>query len=74
MRYIESEGVLFATNSPMNEFPQKIWDADEKKFVPYKGQVPKPQGWGDEISEQEAKAYMDDGADQAAEPATKEAV
>lgn len=74
MRYIESEGVLFATNSPMNEFPQKIWDAEEKNFVPYKGQVPKPQGWGEEISEQEAKAaYMDDSADQPDE-ATKEAV
>lgn len=68
MRYIENEGVLFATNSPMNEFPQKIWDADEKKFVPYKGEVPKPQGWGEEISEQEAKEYMNDGADEAAAP------
>lgn len=58
MRYIENEGVLFATNSPMNEFPQKIWDAEERKFVPYKGEVPKPQGWGEEISEEEAKEFM----------------
>ncbi|WP_257789724.1 hypothetical protein [Comamonas serinivorans] len=30
----------------------------QKKFVPYKGDVPKPQGWGQEISEQEFQEWI----------------
>lgn len=62
MRYIENEGVLFRTRGPMNEIPEDIWDVDQKKFVPYKGEVPKPQGWGQEISEQEVQEYIGEEA------------
>lgn len=44
----------------MNEFPEEVWSVKQKKFLPYKGEVPKPYGWGQEISEQEALEWMQD--------------
>lgn len=58
MRYIDGEGALFRTNSPMNEFPQEVWSPRRKEFVRYEGDVPKPQGWGMEISREEAEAWV----------------
>lgn len=70
MRYVENEGALFRTESPMNEMPAEVWSPSQRKFVPYQGEVPKPQGWGVEISEQEAQEMM--GGEQKADGAKPE--
>lgn len=57
-RYIENEGVLFRTTGPSNAFPHEIWSPKQKQFLLYQGDVPKPQDWGEEISEAEAQAWM----------------
>ena len=54
-RYIENEGVLFRTTGPSNAFPHEIWSPKQKQFLLYQGDVPKPQDWGEEISEAEAQ-------------------
>ncbi|ARU03913.1 hypothetical protein CCO03_03760 [Comamonas serinivorans] len=57
-RYVENEGALFRVAGPSNAFPDEVWSVSQKKFVPYKGDVPKPQGWGQEISEQEFQEWI----------------
>ena len=54
--YIENEGALFRGFA--RAWPQEVWNAKEKKFVPYKGHVPKEIEWGDVISEAEAQKLM----------------
>lgn len=55
MMFIESEdGGLF--KGYHRGAPALIWNGSE--FVPYKGSVPKPEGWGEEIDEERAKALM----------------
>jgi hypothetical protein len=56
MIYIENEGALY--RGPARGVPREIWNAKEKKFVPYKGAVPKPIEWGYEIDEAEAREMM----------------
>lgn len=68
MRYVENEGALFRIMGPSNAFPDEVWSPSKKKFVAYQGDVPKPEGWGDDVSEDEAKAIIGDGADEAAAP------
>jgi hypothetical protein len=58
MRYVENEGVLFVCEGPSNAFPVRVWSRQAGKFVAYEGDVPKPNGWGEEISEEEAKKMM----------------
>jgi hypothetical protein len=58
MRYVENEGALFRIIGPSNAFPDEVWDVKQGKFVPYKGDVPKPQDWGQDVSEQEAAEFM----------------
>lgn len=72
MRYVENEGALFRIVGPTNAYPDEVWNAAQGKFVPYQGDVPKPQEWGQDVSEQEAQEIMGEAA-QAAE-APKEAV
>lgn len=55
--YIENEGALFRGFA--RAWPQEVWNAKEKKFVPYKGHVPKEIDWGDVISEAEARKMME---------------
>lgn len=58
MRYVENEGALFRVAGPSNAFPDEVWNASQKKFVPYKGEVPKPMEWGQEIDEAQAREIM----------------
>lgn len=51
---IENEGALF--RGPSRGLPQEVWDAEAKAWKPYEGKVPKPIGWGEQVSEEEAKA------------------
>ena len=53
---IENEGAIF--RGPARAWPKEVWNFKERKFEPYKGSVPKDIDWGNEISEEEAKAYM----------------
>jgi len=71
MRYVENEGALFKIVGPSNAFPDEVWSAKEKKFVPYTGDTPKPVDWGQDVSEQEAQEIMGvaDAAKQPAAPA-----
>lgn len=58
MRYVENEGALFKIVGPSNAFPDEVWNAAQGKFVPYEGDTPKPQGWGEDVSEEEANEIM----------------
>lgn len=42
--------------------PEQIWDAEAREFVPYKGEVPKPEGWGYFVDEERARELMGDEA------------
>jgi len=52
--YIESQQVLFRGSSVY--WPEEIWNVAARSWEPYKGKVPKPEGWGDIISDAEAEA------------------
>lgn len=69
VRYVENEGAVFRIKGPTNAFPDEVWHAGEKKFVPYKGDVPKPEGWGSDLSEDQAREL---GYLQPSEAAAKE--
>ena len=57
--FIESsDGNLF--RGVHRGMPSEIWNVAAKVFEPYKGEVPKPEGWGEEIDEARAKAIMGD--------------
>ena len=60
MIYIENEGALF--RGPARGLPEEVWSPSRGEFVPYTGDKNKPIGWGYEISEEEARALMGDGA------------
>lgn len=72
MRYVENEGALFRIVGPTNAYPDEVWNAAQGKFVPYQGDVPKPQEWGQDVSEQEAQEIMGEAVQAADAP--KEAV
>lgn len=52
---IENEGALF--RGPSVGIPREVWNPGSG-WTPYKGETPKPEGWGSEISETEASALM----------------
>lgn len=52
--YIESQQALF--RGPSVYWPEEIWNVVAQTWEPYKGKVPKPEGWGDIISDVEAEA------------------
>ena len=56
MKFIENEGALFRGASV--GFPSEVWNAAKGAFEPYKGTVPKPIEWGNEIDENEANEMM----------------
>jgi hypothetical protein len=58
MIYIENEGALFRGFS--RSWPQEVWHSDERRFVPYEGEMPKGIEWGTEISGLEAINMMMD--------------
>lgn len=58
MRYVENEGALFRIVGPSNAFPDEVWNVAKGAFVPYEGDTPKPQGWGSDVSDEEANEIM----------------
>lgn len=57
--YIENDGALF--RGPSRGNPLEVWSEREGKFKPYKGAgKPRDISWGNEISEEEARALMGD--------------
>jgi integrase len=56
MKFIENEGALF--RGPARGHPREVWSDKERRFIPYKGSVPKPVGWGREISQADAWRMM----------------
>lgn len=75
MIYIENEGALFRSQGFMTENPDEIFNPRSGQWEPYKGKVPKPQGWGERITEQEANEWMaslkqGQGQGQSVKPAT----
>lgn len=58
MIYIENEGALFRSQGFMTENPDEIFNPRSGNWEPYKGTVPKPQGWGERITEQEANQWI----------------
>lgn len=58
MRYVENEGAVFRIAGPSNAFPSEVFDPREGKFVPYDGDVPKPPGWGSDMSEEEVREFL----------------
>ncbi len=56
MKYIENEGALL--RGLARGWPEEVWSARERKFLPYKGTVPKGVEWGEFISDEEAQAIM----------------
>ncbi len=56
-RYIENEGALF--RGATLAFPEEVYSFKDKAWFPYKGAVPKPQGWGEYITEAEFDALVE---------------
>ncbi len=57
MIYIENEGALFRSIGFMTEAPDEVYSPGQG-WEPYQGETPKPPGWGEQLSEQEAKEMM----------------
>jgi len=53
--YIESQQALFRAAS--YSWPTEIWNVAAQEWRPYTGQVPKPEGWGDIVSDAEAEEW-----------------
>lgn len=58
MRIVENEGAIFRIYGPGNALPNEVWIRKEKVFKPYKGEVPKPVGWGTDLSDEEIKEFF----------------
>jgi hypothetical protein len=54
--FIEHEGALF--RGPSRGHPREVWSDKERRFIPYKGSVPKPVEWGREIGQADAWRMM----------------
>lgn len=52
---IESQQALFRAASYY--WPTEIWNVTAQEWRPYTGKVPKPEGWGDIVSDAEAEAW-----------------
>lgn len=53
--YIESQQALFRGAS--YAWPTEVWDVVAQAWRPYTGKVPKPDGWGDIVSDAEAEEW-----------------
>lgn len=58
MVYIENEGALYRSTGFMTECPDELYSRKQGKWIPYTGETPKQQGWGERISEQEADEWI----------------
>lgn len=54
---IESQQVIYRGNSFY--WPTEIWSVKMQTWQPYNGDVPKEAGWGDFISLEDAKEFME---------------
>lgn len=59
MKYFENEGALF--RGYFISHPLEVYVPRTRSWEPYKGEVPKPFGWGDEITKAEVDAWIADG-------------
>ncbi len=57
MLLVESDQALYKCDGYI--WPVELWNVKLQKWEPYKGDVPKEIGWGDVISPEEAKAFME---------------
>lgn len=57
LRYIENEGALFRGYT--RAFPEEVYDTRTKSWHVYEGTNPKPVDWGDYVTEEEAREWMD---------------
>jgi hypothetical protein len=55
--YIENDGALFRSRGFMTECPEEVYFPGQG-WTKYTGAVPKPQGWGEEISTEDAEAMI----------------
>ena len=53
--YIVSDQALFRAASCY--WPTEIWNVAAQEWRPYTGSVPKPEGWGDIVSDAEAEQW-----------------
>jgi len=53
---IESEGQIYKADTYY--FPKERWSAIDQEWLPYKGEVPKPEAWGDIVTEAEAAEFQ----------------
>ena len=58
MIYIENEGALFRSQGFMTENPDEVFSAKTGEWEPYQGQTPKPPGWVERLTAEEALAMM----------------
>jgi hypothetical protein len=56
MIHISHEGALYRGNS--RAWPSEVWIPRKRRFVPYRGDVPKDIDWGTEITAEEADEMM----------------
>ena len=54
---IEAGGAIFKGDSVY--WPEQIWSLKDQRWKAYKGDVPKEIGWGDVISPEDAKEFME---------------
>jgi len=56
--YIEHEGRLHRGFTV--GWPREIWSFEDRAWTPYAGEVPRPEGWGAQISEAEFQQWITD--------------
>lgn len=56
LRYIENEGALFRGYAISH--PEEVYSFRQGTWLPYEGSIPKPIGWGEFISPEEAEELM----------------
>lgn len=54
---IESDGALFRCKNQY--WPVDVWNEDTQHWEPYEGSRPKEAGWGDFVTPEEAKEFME---------------
>ena len=53
--FIESQQALFRAKTYY--WPEEIWNVAAQQWQPYTGKVPKPEGWGEILSERDAELW-----------------
>ncbi len=57
MMIVEKDAAIF--RGTVYYWPTEIWSVKEQEWKPYKGDVPKEAGWGDIITLEQAKEFME---------------